>query len=68
MAKVKLEQWEGERRYWKARLTEKLREGGDGERGGLGWLTAEEMRSAVNRWQYVDLEPAGRHNPLTTPS
>ena len=37
-------------------MTEKLRDGGDGERGGLGWLTAEEMRSAVNRWQYVDLE------------
>jgi len=36
MAKVKLENWEGERRYWKARLTEKLREGGGGERGGLG--------------------------------
>jgi hypothetical protein len=42
-AKVKLEKWEGERRYWKARLTEKLREGSDGERGGLGWLTSEEM-------------------------
>jgi hypothetical protein len=40
MAKVKLEKWESERRYCKARLTEKLREGGDGERGGLGWLTA----------------------------
>jgi len=35
MAKVKLEKWEGDRRNWKARLTEKLREGGDGERGGL---------------------------------
>ena len=30
MARVKLEKWEGERRYWKARLTEKLRDGGDG--------------------------------------
>jgi len=49
MAKVKREKWEGESRYWKARMTEKLRDGGDGERGGLGWLTAEELRSAVNR-------------------
>jgi len=56
MASVKLENWVGERRYWKARLTEKLREGRDGERGGLGWLMAEEVRSVVNRWQYVDLE------------
>ena len=48
MAKVKLEKWEGERRYWKARLIEQLREGGNGERGGLGWLTAEEMRDVVN--------------------
>jgi len=56
MAKVKLEKWEGERRYWKARLTEQLQEEGDGERGGLGWLTAEEMHNVVNRLQYVDVE------------
>ena len=36
--------------------TATIKDGGDGGRGGLGWLTVEELRSVVNRWHYVDLE------------
>jgi hypothetical protein len=42
--------------YWKVRLTEQLREGGDVERGARRWFTAEEMLNVVNRMEYVNVE------------